>query len=195
MKKFIFLLATFSMAFQSQAQTETLFDGDHKIGGFGGPMMQFASLNGDFAFYSGGGGAAILNGNFYLGGFGMGLSSDHQYTYLDQPHYADIGFGGLWLGYIHKPNKLIHLNFSLPIGGGGISLFPVNDRFDEPNFDDSFLMINPSIGAELNVASFMKIALNGGYMYFAGVNNDIIPAGHLNSPSVMLSFKFGYFAE
>lgn len=195
MKKFIFSLAICAVSFQSNAQTETLFDGDYSIGGFGGPMMQFASLNGDFAFYSGGGGAAILNGNFYLGGFGMGLSSDHQYLYQAESHYAEIGFGGLWLGYIHKPNKLVHLNFSLPIGGGGIDLFPVNDRLSAPNFNDSFLMINPSIGAELNVASFMKIALNGGYMYFAGVNNDIIPAGHLNSPSVMLALKFGYFAE
>jgi len=195
MKKTILTLLVFFAALQLNAQTETLVGSNTKIGGFGGPLLQFASLNGEFAFYSGGGGAAIFDGRFYLGGFGMGLNTDHVYSYQDLPHYADIGFGGLWLGYIHKANKLVHLNFSLPVGGGGIEFSPINDDLDDPDYVDGFYMLNPSIGAELNVTSFMKISLNAGYMFFAGVDNDVLPASHLNSPSMMFALKFGYFAE
>ncbi len=200
MKKVILFLFAIFMTTGLSAQTETLFGSGFRVGGFGGPMMNFATLNGDFAFYSGGGGGAIFDGRFFIGGFGMGLSTDHVFD-LNQgnnpldDYYAEIGMGGLWLGYIHKPTKLVHLNFSLPLGGGGLGFSSVDNSGQDANISDGFFMLNPTIGAELNVVSFMKVSLNAGYMIFTGINNSVLSASQLNSPNVMLALKFGFFAE
>lgn len=180
------------------AQTETLIGSGNKYGGFGGPLFQFASVNNEFAFYSGGGGGLIINGQFYIGGFGMSLRSDHS---VDVPvngsleeHYADFGFGGLWLGYIYKPSKLVHLNFSLPMGGGGIDFDRVGDGESSP-IDDAVFVVNPSFGMEINISSWMKFNANVGYTVLAGANNNYMNSSAFNSPNLQLGLKFGYFAE
>ena len=113
---------------------------------------------------------------------------------LDIPHYTDFGFGGLWLGYIHKPNKLVHLNFSLPLGGGGISFDRISDG-EDADIDDAVFVLNPNFGVEVNIASWMKINANAGYMLVTGANNQYMGGQSFNSPSLLLGLKFGYFAE
>lgn len=194
MKKITLLVIAFALTLNLNAQTETLFGGVRKIGGFGGPMIQMAAIDGDFALYNGGGGAAIINGKFFVGGFGMSVSNQHLFDYQNVSHELDLGYGGLWLGYIYRPTKLVHLNFSLPLGGGGLNLNNVLTNQDA-FADDSFFLINPSIGAELNLTTWMKVALNAGYLLYTGIDNAVVTAEDLNSPSAFITFKFGYFAE
>lgn len=198
MKKFYYF-SLLSLAFLGlQAQTETLLGSNFKVGGFGGPFFQFSSVDGNFAYYSGGGGGVILDGKFFVGGFGMGLNTQHRYDipYLGIPteHELDMGYGGLWLGYIYRPTKVVHLNFSLPIGGGTASFDRIGDGYDA-DINDAIFVINPNLGMELNLTKWMKFTANAGYMLAMGLDNDYIASDALNSPNLTLGFKFGYFAE
>jgi hypothetical protein len=190
----LFVLGSLSL----KAQTETLIGDGNRFGGFGGPLFQMAQVDNELAFYSGGGGGMIVNGKFFIGGFGMSLQTDHVVDVdvlgFDVPHYTDFGFGGLWLGYIHKPNKLLHLNFSLPFGGGGIEFDRIAEGADA-DIDDAVFVINPSVGVELNIVSWMKLNANLGYMVVAGANNPYMGSTALSSPNLQLGLKFGFFAD
>jgi len=185
----LFLLATGLL----NAQTETLFGGTNRIGGFGGPNFQFATFNSDFAYYSGGGGGIIVNGQFFIGGFGMSLQSDHLVTIDQEDYTVDFGYGGLWLGYVHNANKLVHYTISLPIGGGGIGFEQVDS--DEFIPDDDVLVMNPNLGIELNLTSWMKLNASAGYQFVRGQNTTYISSEALNTPTINIGLKFGYFAE
>ena len=128
----------------------------------------------------------------------MGLNTQHRYDipYLGIPpeHELDMGYGGLWLGYIYRPTKVVHLNFSLPIGGGSASFDRVGDGFSA-DITDAIFVINPNLGMELNLTKWMKFTANAGYMLAMGLDNDYIASDALNSPNLTLGFKFGYFAE
>lgn len=199
MKK-LFLSLAFLFSISAFAQTETLFSGGHSVGGFGGPIFQFASFDGQFAYYSGGGGGAIIDGKFFVGGYGMSLNSDHvidlphNMLAVMVPHHVELGMGGLWLGYIHRPTKLVHLNFSLQAGGGGLAFDRVSDG-EEYGFDDSFFALQPSLGAEINLFSWMKVNVNGGYQIITGLDNPYVSNQMSSTPFAQVGLKFGFFAE
>ncbi len=193
------VLTSFSLTAQ-QDETEYLFgNGTTTVGGFGGPFVQFASVNNEFAVYAGGGGGAIFNQRFFIGGYGMGLSTNHD-TPLNIPgndttYRTDFGHGGLWLGYVFNPNKLFHFTASAKIGGGGVSFHRPDEDWNR-RFEDLEVVFvaTPQVGVEVNVVPFMKINANAGYQWVAG-DNDAYDINKLSSPFINIIFKFGWFGE
>lgn len=182
--------------------TEYLFGGDGwKIGGFGGPMLQFASVNDQLALYNGGGGGAIVNGKFFIGGYGMGLTTNHNINpsrlsnaNAENIYEVDFGHGGLWLGYNFKPSKMFHFSFSSTIGGGNYSIETYNDDGLLAEYlSENALVLTPTAGVEVNVIPWMRIAATAGYQYVAGSSGNAWPTD-FSSPVMQLQFKFGYFA-
>ena len=85
---------------QNRDEFRTIFqrnDGRTTVSGFGGPLMTFGSIDGQFAHMMGGGGGVILN-DFFFGGFGLGMTTNIPYI-NDELYNVDFGYGGLWFGY------------------------------------------------------------------------------------------------
>ena len=75
MKKVLFLIGCFFVITIAHAQHETLFSKARVLGGFGGPLLEFGNIKGDYVTSVGGGGGIIID-NFFIGAYGLG-SLDH----------------------------------------------------------------------------------------------------------------------
>jgi len=76
--KRVFAAAMITLTFlglkAQDSEIQTLFSGSTRISGFGGPLMSFTTVNGQFAHMMGGGGGVLL-GDFFIGGYGEGLTN------------------------------------------------------------------------------------------------------------------------
>lgn len=209
---FIFLFSTVSLSAQEEEEQKDMqyifgSKGKTKVSGFGGPIMQFSAIGDEFAFLMGGGGAVLLNQTFYIGAFGEGLTTSH-YTSLDESSYLPqgqtrFGYGGLWLGYIHKNQNPVHFGVSSRIGWGSIyydlNYYDNNYEYQaDPAFLDNVFVFVPQIEAEFNFFKWMKMNIGVGYRVVAGVNKEyngelIFDQKDFNKPQGTITLMFGYF--
>ncbi len=223
MKKIIFVIAAIILSNLAMAQddkpTQYLFGNNGtSVTGFGAPIIQFWSKGGDLAVSSGGGGAVLINQTFFIGGYGMGLATEHDVENLKVMQSSgssisysklrtNFGHGGLWLGYIHHRKDAIHWGVSAKIGGGAINL--TDPEFDENmhkgiGLDGVFVFI-PQIEMEMNINRWFKINIGAGYQMVSGVdktytntNNQVVNyynSSDYNSPQASISFLFGGFGR
>lgn len=192
MKRFFyFFFAFFMLTTLTQAQEEeeprVLFSEINQVSGFGGPIFQFSTIGNDNAFFTGGGGAVLLNRRFWLGGYGMGLTSNVSF---DETLELDFGHGGFWLGYIVAPDKLIHINFQSTLGWGSVSY---EDELTGNEVDeDGVFVINPQAEVEVNLTRWMRFGLAGGYRFVTGSDSSF-DNNELSGANAMLTLKFGWF--
>ena len=173
-----------------QDKQETLFGNVNHIGGFGGPMIEVSTVNGETVADVGGGGALILD-NFFFGGYGLGTDAA-SINVGGENLDIDFGHGGLWFGFVAQPYKLMHLYSSFKLGWGSADL---KDNYGDKLFSDNVLVLNPEVGVELNITNWFKLGITGGYRFVDGVTS--LP-GELNddsfsSPFGALTFRFGGF--
>ncbi len=193
---------------QDDEKSETLFGkGNLRISGFGAPLVEFSSVNGQFSVSNGGGGAALFNQKFFLGGYGVSMSNRVNLGDVSNNQRLDFGHGGFWLGYVSSPKRLVHFTGSLRLGWGGISVR--DNRFANNNFSNrvsNCFVATPELGVEVNITRFFKIAATAGYRVVTGANSvqftdfqgnttQTINNATFNSPMGMLTFKFGWFGR
>ncbi|MDP2235879.1 MAG: hypothetical protein Q8J88_05560 [Bacteroidales bacterium] len=209
---------------QEESTYKTIFDSNNsvRISGFGGPIVEFSSVINEFAVSNGGGGGVIIN-NFFIGGYGMGLSTNH-YKDISYVHptsssglpivYSNerinFGHGGFWLGGSLKPNEAVHLALSTKLGWGSISLADedYNSAFTLYSFKDEVFVVQPQIEAEFNITRWFKMNFGLGYRFVAGIDEKVLDVGspggtvqwkqffksnEFNSLSGSVSFLFGGF--
>ena len=164
---------------------QTLFGSGTRISGFGGPIMSFTSINGEFAHMMGGGGAVLL-GDFWLGGYGEGLTN----AITVGGNRIDFGHGGFWTGYSFMASKALHPTFSSQIGWGSIT--QTDDRY-YPLTSDNVFVINPTLELEMNFTKFFRLGLGAHYRFVSGVNTSTLTNADFSGPGAFLSFKFGWF--
>jgi len=185
------------------AETEqTLLSNRITSGGYGAPVQRFSTIAGSSVLFSGLEGGWIVNHRFVLGAAGYGLATQNVRnagTLLrdskGRAPVVEMGYGGIMLGYIPEPMKLVHLQFQALIGGGGLT-YDVQDiaglrAEDAPA--DGFFAAEPSIHAELNVARFLHVGAGAGYRFVSGAKLDGLGDRDLRGPSASLTFKFGRF--
>jgi hypothetical protein len=219
MKKWIIaLLLTLNLFGSVEAQEPvkpTFLFGSAKVllSGFGGPLAEFCSIDKKFALYKGGGGALLINQTWFIGGYGMELSTSHyredlrDITGIDRPKLF-FEHGGLWLGYIYRYKKPFHAGFSLKLGGGEISL--VDEFFqygplDDRTAVDRIFVATPQLETELSLAPWIKFNAAIGYRYIAGMDKKYILSGgpeqmyynrkDFSRPFLSAGFYFGYFNQ
>jgi hypothetical protein len=193
MKKYILitlglLLALFINTASTQ-EMQTLFGGGEKqasISGFAGIFNEFSGFNGEFAFSMGGGAALLIDQRFYIGGYGLGLTTRHLNTVKRIEHYSAIentiypdlythfGHGGFWLGYIHNPHKAIHWSVSTKLGWGAVSLTDKLYRDYQENWNnimvDNVFVITPQVDLNMNLLKWMRMSVGVGYRAVTGVD-------------------------
>lgn len=201
MKRFVFILISFVLSISAAAQEQTLISGKIESGGFGGPVVKFSQIDGRFAVLVGGYGGWLINHTFMIGGGGFGLANTIRGSRAAQLYYGtgndlrlQFGYGGLMLEYIGEHNSLVHYYVSALIGAGGVNYDYINNLYYD-NFDEASpcFVFEPSLGAELNVTRFFRIAAGAGYRLVRGTDLVGVSDSQLSDFSLNLTFKFGKF--
>lgn len=174
----------------AQEKTQTIFSDENSYGGFGGPIVEFSSINGMTVGDVGGGGGFIVN-NFFVGGYGLGNDAA-QVEFEDQNYDIQFRHGGFWLGYSIQQHKVVHLYTSFRVGWGEAEFKQNDEKF----FGDNLLSLAPEAGIELNITTWFKLGATVGYRSISGL--DSLPVlGNEDFSGVYgaLTFRFGGFAD
>ncbi|MFB6231602.1 MAG: hypothetical protein ABEL04_10645 [Salinibacter sp.] len=188
-------------------QDETLFGSVQSSGGYGAPTVALTTLNGETAAMIGGQGGWVLNRRFVIGGALRGVAPrpevDLRNRAPDDPESAQVhlGYMGLLLEYIGAPSELLHYGAQLVGGGGTVEL--VDDQgfragvsvSDEGVERSAVFAAELGARAELNVTSFFRIGLSGGYRLVSGsdLQKADVSDSDLSAPYGQLSLRFGRF--
>lgn len=182
------LLGLGSFSMQAQEEMKYLFSGadkNVKVSGFGGVFNEFSAVDKDFAFSMGGGAALLFNHKFYIGAYGLGLTTRHiknyyAYNSVDGENtdtedlYTRFGHGGFWLGYINKPENAFHWGVNAKIGWGGITLSELNDTYAQDKWyyyeSDNVFVFTPEVNLGMNLLKWMRVDVGVGYRLVTGVN-------------------------
>ncbi len=197
MKKAILsgIILTVSLAlFSQEREYQTIFDKQElRISGMGGPFMQFTGVAGEFGHMMGGGGAVIIN-DFFLGGYGLGLTNSiPDYVNQNTNNNLSIGHGGFWLGYSLFSEKPIHLSVSSMIGWGEFGIMENGE--DYPFIRDNIFVLSPTVEVELNLTRYFRIGVGASYNLYTMVDEYMhgYQSSDLSAPGGFLSLKFGRF--
>jgi len=179
MKRLYILLFTALFGTQILAQEETVFNSGIRLTGvFGGSFNSIADFQDDFNISSGGFFTFEINNDFLIGwqGYRTGIDEDGR--------DVDINGNDLLLGYTINSDKAIHPIVYVQFGSSDLEVEGVGS--------DNVFVVQPSIGAELNVTRWFRIGIDGGYRFF---NNSDIPGftdQDFSSPVLGLRLKFGW---
>lgn len=194
MKKGFMILLIVLAASSLFAQARTLFSGRMHHGGYGGPVWQVSSVNGNAAVLSGGRGGWIINHTIALGGGGYSLFSDVESDLMSEAGkklYIDMEYGGFEVEYIHRSDDLVHWTIHSLFGGGDMSL-----KEHEPNNEinnDKFFVVQPSFNVDLNVNTWFRVGGCVSYRAIFGLDIKGIEDSDLSGPSAGIILKFGSF--
>lgn len=122
------------------------------------PVLEL-SKQADLAGISGGAGLGFIFSDFFAGAYYLeNMSSEGT----DEGYNQSFRHGGLLAGYLLNPEKLIHFQGGLKIGYGSlVKNYPVTDNIS--SYSGNLFIVNPNIGAEINITPYMRFGINGGY--------------------------------
>ncbi len=215
MKKYITLFIALSIGVSLMAQDEemqTLFGNGRLSGAFGAFDMKVSPVRDNINLILGGQAAVIFNEHAYVGVAGYGLSTREKFNGLDarlpetdpnrdiRMDLSGFGYGGILLGYTVSPNSLVHIDFPVLIGAGGVDLtddnitISNNDFTLKPSIESSaFFVAEPGLNIEINMARFFKMGIGGGYRYIYGTDLVNLSDSDLSGWTANVSLKFGKF--
>ena len=188
------ILAASLTAYAQEREYRTIFDNKElRISGMGGPFMQFTVLAGEFGHMMGGGGAVLLN-DFYVGGYGLGLTNAiPDYVNNNSDNKLSLGHGGFWIGYSLFGERPIHASISTLVGWGEFGIIQYDGYY--PFIRDKIFALAPTVELEVNLTRYFRIGAGATYNLFMGL--DEVQHGYgnnnLSNPGGFLSFKFGWF--
>ena len=189
------VVLTCLMAAPAFGRDETLISGPVDHGGFGGPSIKVADINGKTAFLMGGYGGWFINHAFMIGGGGYGMVNDLKAPFeVDgKTLYYELGYGGLMFEYVDNSHRLFHFTVNTLVGAGELSYRSKNDAIFEKYADDTFFVLEPSFNVELNVTTHFRVGLGVSYRYIDGLDIAGTTEEELSGVSANLNFKFGAF--
>ena len=164
-------------------------------GGFGAPVVKFTEIDNRFGVLVGGRGGWIINGSWVIGGGGYGLANLENFDDLvngaGDPGGLEMGYGGLEVGYVHRPDERVHVSLGLLIGAGGLVWDP--DGPSGSRVDDAFFVAEPELGVVLNATSFFRPALGVSYRLTRGAELFDLGDAEVSGFAAVVSLKFGGF--
>lgn len=183
----------------TEPQPETLLSGNVSHGGFGGPVMGFTTIRDQAALLMGGRGGWLINHRLVIGGGGYGVTHRLDVpggaTVADADYQTMFGYGGFWTEYIVAPSRLVHGSVGLLIGAGSLKYhrFRHSPMVGGDSDDDAFFVLDPTVSVELNVVSFMRLALFANYRRVWGVDLTGMDNGDVSGVGAGAMLKFGRF--
>lgn len=184
------LLLHLSLKSQENGDFQTIFGGGiNRISGFGGPIYNYTTVNGNFTLFSGGGGGVLLN-DFFIGGYGMSSRTGIDYTSNTE---LSMSYGGLWFGYSFHAKRAVHPAFSLQTGWGKIKTRDDYGNININLINDRIFVVNPEVDLEFNIARFFRISLGINYRFIGGLDNNSLSFTEASGPGANLMLQFGWF--
>ncbi len=207
--KYGLLLTLFILTIASPSVAEeTLLTGQIAHGGYGGPVIKFTQLNGEFAVLGGLQGGWIIDHTFVLGAAAIGLATDHHpqsvpagLPYTRDELRTDYGYFGIMLSYVGMSDRVLHPTFDILIGGGDLQGsnhdmdWSMEDNASENRYwhQDKFFVLEPTVNGELNIIDFMRLDLGLGYRLVSGVEGWGFSNSDVGGISGSATLKFGKF--
>jgi hypothetical protein len=157
---------------------------DYTSGGFGGPVIKVGSIDGQTGVFFGGRGGWVINRTFVLGGGGYGYTDNMWQMHEGGPSLdtgITFGYGGLELEYLINANDILHAVIQTHIGGGGFAVmeYQRDNQGYEYDWDGRTLysvatfVFEPSINAEVNILSWLRLGVGTGYRFVTGIDATI----------------------
>jgi len=182
------------MAGPGLAEEKTLIGdlGEIEHGGFGGPMVKFTQIDGEFGVLTGGRGGWIIDHRFVLGGGGYGLANNIEARGIEPAGQdLEMGYGGAMLEFIIASDALIHFSVDCLIGVGGVTT-PEGET-SQRSKDAAFFVLEPGLNVMLNITQFFRFGAGASYRYTQGASLGDIDDDDLSGAAAVLTFKFGSF--
>ncbi len=198
------LVSAMQLTIASERRVLTSDDVTH--GGFLLPELKITEINNQSETLFGLKGAWLVDHSFYLGIAGYG--SGHKMKNTDKY----MAYGGVLMGYIFNPNRLVNISVDLLIGAG--AFVEDNDDIDKDDDDryfsrdrnrnrhhdndernreeDLFSVYEPSINVLLNVTEYMRLSLGASYRYLQKTNFDTLRDEDVSGGTVSLGIMFGF---
>jgi len=183
-----------------------------KLSGFGGILSETSPLRKGVNESLGAGGALMINYYFYIGGYAMGMASNHYIDDLVMPTYDSLLYhgtnlrvnyshAGVWLGGVFFHDKTVHFGVSTRLGWGHIYLtekynnsYINNENYKLEYTDDKIFVISPQVELEIKIASWLKANIGLGYNFVTGVEFDRYKEYRFSSPQITVGVYFGGFS-
>jgi hypothetical protein len=181
---------------------QTLTGPGKNVGFYFGFHSEYSQVAGYDAFGAGGTFAIIANHGLAIGFSGKGFftepyeripGSNTSYSYTG-------GYGGFLIEPIIFPKYPIHVSFPILLGAGGIakSMFTNNNYpydYTEVYVEDveAYIIAEPGIEIEFNVARWMRLGLGGSYRFTSSLEPSEFESNPLNGFTGGFSLKFGKF--
>ena len=188
MKQLLITLTLLVLPSMLLAQERTLVGHHMESGGFGAPVLKLSQVRGQFAVFVGGRGGWIINHKFVIGGGAYGLASDVPMPTSPLRRGLEFGYGGFELEYIIASDNVIHATLMSLVGGGGIRI----DNYGWWEHDGVFVL-EPAGSIELNVTTFFRLGIGGGYRWVTDVNSAFLTNADMTEWFGSFAFKFGKF--
>jgi len=195
----LFLAALLATSLAMAQEMQSIFSGEIKSGGYGGPIVKISDIDGETGIWIGAKGGWIINHSLVIGGGGYGLVNNINEVQIDPTRTRQLaaGYGGLILEYIFRPLEIIHLNTGFLIGAGGVGHQFKDDDEDNNDWDsnngDAFFAVEPNLGFEINIAKHIRCELGASYLYTSGAELSDLKDEDFKGPAGYLTLKFGDF--
>jgi hypothetical protein len=163
-------------------------------GGYGAPSLKVTALAGDALLLFGGEGGWVIGRGVVVGAAGYtSATSVVSPNALQSPAgdaHLRISYAGARFGGIIRPLKRVHMTVGVIVGGGGATTENSGDTF---HHTERFWIVEPDLGAELNVARYVRFGLSGTYRFVGGTDAPGFTPTRLNGPAAALTLRFGQF--
>lgn len=179
-------------------QTETLFSGSVRHGGYGAIFHGVTSLNGQATYLRGSKGAWVIrfdNGNALHIGF-AGYRSDKAFDVVNwrgtgsEIPELKTNYGGFELEYTLRSLDLFHFGFKTLIGNGDVR-YQNGANFEKKS--DNFFVVQPGASLYVNITSWFRLSGSVLYRYASNINLDGTSDSDLSGFSVAAGLRFGKF--
>lgn len=189
------VIAAILMSTGLVAQEQTLLGRGMNHGVYGSGGLQVSQVNGQTAYLSTSQLVWLINHRYSLGlgGYNLVASVEGPQSLDTGNRFIDLDMGGVEMGYIFGPNKLIHGAFRVLASVGQVS-YHYKDLDSSWKGEENFITsISPSVDFMMNVTSFLHLSITARYRLVNGVDLDGLTDADLSGPSVGAGIQIGKF--
>lgn len=199
------LLAQDTFSGRSTEKPKTLLnEGGRPTGGFFSPEAKIAQLDGQTTVFAGAKMAMVLGHQFNIGmaGFGMLSQPDNYISPLMNGGVAEykltnMGYFGVYMEPVFFNKSVVHLTVPAIVGigvGQSEHYWYSNGNFwNGATMTDSFLVLEPGVNVELNIARALRFFAGGSYRFV--LDSNLMPDSdeRLSGLSINFGLKIGWF--
>lgn len=175
-------------------RARTVVGRDPGFGGFVGLDVRVGEVKDVSGAFTGGEVAMLLGRRLSVGLAGYGWTAGDVRAPAGAGAAAGalrMGYGGVRIGYALRPRRVVHGTLELLLGGGGARWS------DAPNGDgrdsDGFLVLEPAVGAEVNLTPFLRLALGASYRQAVGAELTGLQDRDLSGVTLRVGARAGRF--